>query len=130
MTVRTNNPNTTDGARQRRVGRPQMSNWHQHRSNLAKPGAPRDPVRPPAAPRAPQWRIWLVVAGVVLTLSLFARPSMSKSAAPQNLSFTNFVTHVDANQVKTAAVAPDGHVTGTLAGGGRSTSQAPTALPA
>src|ERR1700722_18272063 len=104
MKFRAKNPEPTGGVGQRLAGGHKISNWHQHRSNLAKPGAPRDPVRPPAAPRAPQWRIWLVVAGVVLTLSLFARPSMTKSAAPQNLSFTNFVTHVDANQVKTAAV--------------------------
>jgi cell division protease FtsH len=106
-----------------------MNNWHQHRSNPAKPGAPRDPVPSSAPPRPPKWRIWLVVAGVVLTFSLFARPAMTKGAAPQNFSFTDFVTHVDANQVKTATVAPDGHVSGTLADGDRYTSQVPTAIP-
>ncbi len=106
-----------------------MNNWHQHRSNPAKPGPARDPVPPSASPRPPKWRIWLVVAGVVLTFSLFARPAMTKSAAPQNFSFTDFVTHVDGNQVKTATVAPDGRVSGTLANGDRYTSQVPTAIP-
>ncbi len=107
-----------------------MNNWYQHRSNPAKPGPARDPVPPGAPPRPPKWRVWLVVAGVVLTFSLFARPAMTKGATPnQNFSFTEFVTHVDANQVKTATVAPDGHVSGTLTNGHRYTSQVPTAIP-
>ena len=39
---------------------------------------------------------------------------MTPGAAPQNFSFTDFVTHVDANQVKTATVdpnKPDGAIT-------------------
>jgi cell division protease FtsH len=72
-----------------------------------------------------------VVAGVVLTLSLFARPVASSGTATpnQNLSFTDFVTNVDANHVRTATVAPDGHVTGNLANGDGYTSQVPTAIP-
>jgi cell division protease FtsH len=75
-----------------------MSNWQQHRSNPAKPGAPRDPAPPPAAPN-------------------------------RTFSFTDFVTQVDANQVKTATVASNGHVTGRLANGDRYASQVPTAIP-
>ena len=107
-----------------------MNNWYQHRSNPAKPGPAHDPVPSGTPVRPPKWRIWLVVAGVVLTFSLFARPAMTKGATPnQNFSFTEFVTHVDANQVKTATVAPDGHVSGTLTNGHRYTSQVPTAIP-
>ena len=106
-----------------------MSNWHQHRSNPATSGPPKDPPPPAARPRPPAWRIWLVIAGVVLTFSLFARPAMTKGAAAQNLSFTDFVTQVDSNQVKTATVDPNGHVSGTLLNGDRYTSQVPTAIP-
>ncbi len=107
-----------------------MTNWHRHRSNPAKSGPPRDPTRPPVPPRPPPWRIFLVVVGVLLTLSLFARPATIPRAAPnRNYSFTDFVTQVDANQVKTATVAPNGHVTGQLANGVRYTSQVPTAIP-
>ena len=129
MKIRVNNTTAIDGVGQRRGRGHEMNNWHQHRSNPAKPGPARDPVPPSAPPRPPKWRIWLVVAGVVLTFSLFARPAMTKGAAPQNFSFTDFVTHVDANQVKTATVAPDGHVSGTLTNGDRYTSQVPTAIP-
>ncbi len=106
-----------------------MTNWHQHRSNPAKSGPPRDPAPPAARPRPPAWRIWLVVAGVVLTFSLFARPAMTKGAAAQNFSFTDFVTQVDANQVKTATVDANGRVSGRLANGNRYASQVPTAIP-
>jgi cell division protease FtsH len=129
MTVRANRTNTTGDVGQRLAEGHKMSNWHQHRSNPAKPGAPRDPVRPPAPPRAPLVRVWLVIVGVVLTFSLFARPAMTKGAAPQKFSFTDFVTRVDANQVKTATVDPNGHVSGTLLNGGHYTSQVPTAIP-
>jgi cell division protease FtsH len=131
MTVRANGTTAIDGVDQRLAGGHEMSNWYQHRSNPAKPGAPRDPVRPPAPPRPPAWRIWLVIAGVILTLSLFARPAMSGGAAApnRNFSFTDFVTQVDANQVKTATVDPNGHVSGSLLNGDRYTSQVPTAIP-
>ena len=108
-----------------------MSNWYQHRSNPAKPGAPRDPAPPPVRPRPPAWRIWVLIAGVLLTFSLFARPAMNGGAAAtnRNFSFTDFVTQVDANQVKTATIDPNGHVSGRLANGDRYTSQVPTAIP-
>jgi cell division protease FtsH len=107
-----------------------VTNWHLHRSNPAKSGPPRDPTRPPVPPRPPPWRILLVVVGVLLTLSLFARPAMTPGTTPnRHYSFTDFVTQVDANQVKTATVAPNGHVSGQLANGDRYTSQVPTAIP-
>jgi cell division protease FtsH len=107
-----------------------MTNWHQHRSNPAKSGAPRDPTPPPARPRPPPWRIWLLIAGVLLTFSLFARPAMTKATPPsRNYSFTDFVNQVDANQIRTATIAPDGQVSGQLANGRRYTSQVPTAIP-
>jgi cell division protease FtsH len=130
MIVRVNTTTAIDAVGHRLAGGHEMSNWYQHRSNPAKRGPARDPVPPSAPPRPPKWRLWLVVAGVVLTFSLLARPAVTNGTMPdQNFSFTDFVTHVDANQVKTATVARNGHVSGTLANGDRYTSQVPTAIP-
>ncbi len=104
-----------------------MRDWYQHRSNSAKPGSPRDPAPPSAPRRPPPWRIWLIVAGLLVTFSLFARPAMT--SAPHTFSFTNFVTEVTHNQVKTANIDPNGQVSGLLANGERYTSQVPTAVP-
>ena len=51
------------------------------------------------------------------------------TAAPRAFSFTNFVTEVTHNQVKTASIGPDGQVSGLLANGQTYTSQVPTAIP-
>ena len=69
--------------------------------------------------------------GVLFTLSLFALPAMKGGAATPSkaFSFTDFVNQVDANDVQTASVTPDGHVTGLLTSGDRYTSQVPTAIP-
>jgi cell division protease FtsH len=74
--------------------------------------------------------VWLLVIGVLLTLSLFARPATMPGTTPtRNYTFTTFVNQVDANQVKTATIDPNGHVSGRLANGDRYTSQVPTAIP-
>jgi cell division protease FtsH len=107
-----------------------MNDWYRHRSNPAKSGLPRDPSPAPAPPRPPRWRIWLVVLGVLFTLSLFARPSMSgRAPSPRVDTFTAFVNQVDANQIKTATINPDGKVKGQLTNGGAYVSQLPTAIP-
>jgi hypothetical protein len=46
MTERTRNANTTTVWASGSPEGHKMSNWQQHRSNPAKSGAPRDPVRP------------------------------------------------------------------------------------
>ena len=51
------------------------------------------------------------------------------TAAPRAFSFTNFVTEVTHNQVKTASIGPNGQVSGRLANGETYTSQVPTAIP-
>ncbi len=107
-----------------------MKSRQQHRSNPAKSGPARDPAPGPARPRPPAWRVWLLVIGVLLTLSLFARPAtMPGTARTRHYAFTTFVNQVDANQVKTAAIDPNGHVSGQLTNGDRYTSQVPTAIP-
>ena len=42
---------------QRTLGQADMTNWYQHRSNPAKPGRRRDPVRPAPAPPAAMARL-------------------------------------------------------------------------
>jgi cell division protease FtsH len=106
-----------------------VSNWQQHQSNPAKPGSPRGPVLPPAPPRPPRWRIWLLVGGLLLTVSLFGRPAMTGAVPTRAFSFTNFVTQVDTNHVRTASIDPTGEVAGLLTNGDRYTSQVPTAVP-
>jgi cell division protease FtsH len=71
--------------------------------------------------------VWLLVIGVLASLFLLARPSMSTSA-PKNLTFSQFVGDVNANQVKSATINQNGAVTGQLQGGKTYTSQIPTAL--
>jgi cell division protease FtsH len=65
----------------------------------------------------------------LLTLSLFVRPAMTGAVPTRAFSFTNFVTQVDTNHVKTATIDPTGQVAGLLTNGDRYTSQVPTAVP-
>ncbi|HEY2300387.1 MAG TPA: ATP-dependent metallopeptidase FtsH/Yme1/Tma family protein [Acidimicrobiales bacterium] len=74
--------------------------------------------------------MWILLAGVLLTLTLFARPAMNTGTGPptQNLTFTDFVNQVNGNGVKTATVNANGHVKGQLTNGGTYVSQLPTAI--
>jgi cell division protease FtsH len=62
----------------------------------------------------------------VTSLLLF-RPAMS-STSPTKLDYSQFLTDVTANQIKTASINTTGAVTGTLTNGTSYTSQIPTAL--
>src|SRR3981081_418484 len=104
-----------------------MSNWHQHRSSPAKPGPPPERPRPPAPPPPPRWRVWVLLAGIVLTVLLFFAPSMSRGTPTQSFTYTAFINQVTTNQVKTATISATGHVSGKLANGNNYTSQVPTA---
>jgi hypothetical protein len=64
---------------------------------------------------------------LLLTLSPFLSPA--PTAAPRAFGFTNFVTEVTHNLVKTASIGPNGQVSGRLANGETYTSQVPTAIP-
>ncbi|HLY83665.1 MAG TPA: ATP-dependent metallopeptidase FtsH/Yme1/Tma family protein, partial [Acidimicrobiales bacterium] len=103
-----------------------MSSWHTHKSTSARPGPPHDraPVPPPPPPR---WRPWLLLLGIVLTLTLLFRPSMS-STPTKSLTYSDFQTQVTADQVTTATIDPNGRVTGKLKSGDNYTAQIPTAI--
>jgi cell division protease FtsH len=89
-----------------------MSSFHVHRSTPAKSGPPNDPPKPPARTPTPRWLhvVWLI--GLLATLLLLFTPS--SSSATKSLSFTDWKTMVDADQVKTATIDQSGKVTGQL----------------
>ncbi len=91
---------------------------------------PRDPgagqkSQGPAPPPPPAWRNWLIVIGVAATMVLLFLP-LGKSSS--ELTYTQFVDKVKANQVKTATIDANGGVTGTLSGGETYRTQIPVAL--
>ncbi len=99
-----------------------------HQTTPARPGLPtgRSPL-PAPAPRPPRWRLWILAAGIGLTLLLLLHAG-SKASPTRALSYTDFVNEVTANKLSTATIASTGSVTGTLHGGAAYTSQIPTAL--
>jgi cell division protease FtsH len=68
----------------------------------------------------------LLYLGIALTLLLFLLPS-SKSATTQ-LSYTQFLDKVIADQIKTATIDPNGSVSGTLSNAAKYSTQIPVAL--
>jgi cell division protease FtsH len=93
-----------------------MSSFHVHRA------------KPPARPSSPRWLHFVWLIGLLATLLLLFTPSSSPSTT--SLSFTDWKTKVDADQVKTATIDQSGKVTGQLADKGNThyTSRIPTAL--
>ncbi len=102
----------------------------QHHSNPPKPGPPTDPPKRPVPPPPPRWRIWFLVVGIVATVGLLFIPAMGSAPPVSNLNYSTFVDKVNANQVSTATIDPNGKVTGQLKGnaGQHYSSQIPLAL--
>jgi cell division protease FtsH len=71
--------------------------------------------------------MWLLPAGVLITLLLFSLPHMT-STPTKNFSYSKFLSQVEAGDVRTASVNPGGGITGTLKSGDNYTSQIPTAV--
>ena len=86
-------------------------------SKQASPPPPGDKPKPSAPPPPPTWRNWLwpIMIFVIFALWLFL-PTRSTSTS---LSYSQFLTDVNANQVKTVQLAstPGGTSTGTLKDG-------------
>ncbi|HEY2304170.1 MAG TPA: ATP-dependent zinc metalloprotease FtsH [Acidimicrobiales bacterium] len=73
--------------------------------------------------------MWLLVAGIAVTVALFLFPSMnSAKKTTHNYSYTDFVNQVTGDQVKTATISSSGHVSGELTNGDKYTSQIPLAI--
>jgi cell division protease FtsH len=75
----------------------------------------------------PKWQRWILPLGLLLTVAVLVGPSVFGSRT-EKLSYTQFNTAVDANQVKDITVSNTGAVSGDLTNGKRFSSQLPTAL--
>jgi len=83
-----------------------------HRSNSARPGPPNEPPKPAANQPRPAWLHMLWIVGLLATVLLLFAPASSPKT--RSLSFTSWKAKVDADQVKSATIDPDGKVTGQL----------------
>jgi cell division protease FtsH len=97
-----------------------------HHSAPARSGPPKTPPKP-APPPPPRWRRWLLPAGIIITGLLLFGPHMA-SPSRTGLSYSDFVTKVNAGQVKSVTINDQGGVTGALTDGRDFSSQIPTAL--
>ena len=98
-----------------------------HLTGTAKPGEPNDRPPAPASPPPPRWRMWLLPAGILITLLLLSTSHMS-STPTKTFSYSKFLSEVTSGDVRTASVNPSGAVTGTIKGGDDYTSQIPIAI--
>src|SRR5271167_4299096 len=104
-----------------------MTHTIRHLTGAAKPGEPNDRGPAPAGPPPPRWRMWLLPAGIFITLLLFLIPHMS-STTTKSFTYSKFLSEVTSGHVRTASVNPGGAIAGTLKGGDDYTSQIPTAI--
>lgn len=88
------------------------------------PNAP--PSRGPAPPQPPSWYRWLPLMGLALTALLLLWPLMRTPST--ELSYSDFLSRVEAGKVATAEIDETGGVTGTLEDDTEYTTQIPTAL--
>jgi cell division protease FtsH len=104
-----------------------MAHGTRHLTGAAKPGEPSDRRPAPAPPPPPAWRVWLLPAGILITIILLSIPHMTGTPT-KNLSYSKFFSEVGAGGVRSASVTPSGALTGTLKDGNNYTSQIPTAI--
>ncbi len=104
-----------------------MTQRTRHLTGAAKPGEPKDRPAAPAPPPPPRWRMWLLPAGILITLVLLYIPHMS-STPTKNFSYSKFLSEVTSGKVHTASINPGGGISGSLQGGDDYTSQIPTAI--
>jgi cell division protease FtsH len=97
-----------------------------HRTGSAKPGPPNEPPKP-ATPPPPSWRNWLLPIGILLTFLLLILPSLFGPSAP-SMSYSEFLTAVESDRVRSVTIDDGGAVEGLLADGTAFTSQVPTAI--
>src|ERR1700730_11263970 len=85
--------------------------------NKPTPPPPGDKAKPTAPPPPPTWRNWLWPIMIFVIFALFfILPTRSTSTS---LTYSQFITDVQAHQVKTAQLAatPGGTSSGTLTNG-------------
>ena len=98
-----------------------------YHTGTAKPGEPNDRPRAPEPPPPPRWRMWLLPLGLLISVLLLSLVHTS-STPTKNFSYSQFLSQVEAGDVRTASINPGGGVTGTLKGGDDYKSQIPTAI--
>jgi cell division protease FtsH len=84
-------------------------------------------THPPAPPPPPAWQRWLPWIGLGLTALLLFLP-VRRTPSTQ-LTYSAFLARVEAGDVKTAVIDPEGAVSGTLTNGDEYATQIPTAIP-
>src|SRR5215207_444547 len=99
---------------------------HGYMTEHAKSEPSTDRGRPAAPPPPPAWRNWLLVVGLVVSVLILFWPQSEPSVS--ELSYTEFLSRVEAGHVKTAVIDPGGAVSGTLESGGDYATQIPIAL--
>jgi cell division protease FtsH len=92
----------------------------------AKSGPSGNRRRPAAPPPPPAWRNWLLVVGLVASVLILIWPRGTGSVS--ELSYSEFLSRVEAGEVATAVIDPGGAVSGTLQNGGDYATQIPIAL--
>jgi cell division protease FtsH len=101
---------------------------HETRNARTPPNTDGRRERGPAPPPPPKWRNWLLLAALIAWIAILFVPTFVKTKPPANLSYSQFLAKVDANQVKTATINSTGGVSGSLTNHTKYTSQIPTAL--
>jgi cell division protease FtsH len=99
-----------------------------HHTSPAKTPEPRtgEKRQGPAPPPPPRWRNWLLYLGLAASFLLFFLPLGGRSST--ELTYTQFLDKVRADQVKTATIDSNGGVSGTLSNDDKYTSQIPVAI--
>ncbi len=87
-------------------------------SKQVTPPPPGDKPTPLAPPPPPAWRHWLWPIAIVITLGLWIALTGIHTTSPVKLNYSQFISKVDAHQVKTIDLAQSGQTsTGTLTDG-------------
>ncbi len=80
----------------------------------------------PPPPPGRRWRPWHFIVALGIFALLFFGPGVITAAQTESLSYSAFLADVQAHKVSAVAVGADGQISGTLTGGTRFATQAPT----
>jgi len=87
-------------------------------SKQVTPPPPGDKPSPSAPPPPPRWRHWLLPIALVITFGLWIALPEVHTNPPVTLNYSQFVSKLDAHQIKTISLAQSGQTsTGTLTDG-------------
>src|SRR6201994_784507 len=92
----------------------------------APPPPTRDRGSHSAPPPPPAWRHWLWPIALALFFILLFIVPVAKSSKQITLNYTEFLKDVQAKQVKTVSISPNGTASGTLVKGGNYTTVIPS----